>query len=193
MALGRTSLRPEAFTGGALPAATLGGPWALPLATEGPLPSPPPSGLRPGAHTRMPSSSPGKLGSAPFLGCCPLPLPSSPLLPTRVCPGLPAPFTHLAGALHSHACARASPVCPAHCQSGTESGRASLPLAPRVDGWVCFSPGCFGFRGKKKSPNELSLGHFSLHFSAQVSLKGTSLSVSNSFALNSSRSFARAV
>ena len=129
-----------------------GGPWALPLATEGPLPSPPPSGLRPGAHTRMPSSSTGKLGSAPFLG---LLSPASALLP-------PPPHTCVPRTSGSvHASCWSSPltrvhsgltVCPAHCQSGTESGRASLPLAPSVDGWVCFSPGCFGFRGKKKIP-----------------------------------------
>ena len=91
---------------------------------------------------------------------------------------------------HTHACAQASCVCPAHCQPSSESGRASLPLAhfvAAVDGWVCFFPVCFGFRRKKKiSLNELPLGRFSLHFSAQVSIKGTSLSVSNSFALNSS-------
>lgn len=153
------------------------------------LPSPPPCSLRPAAHPRVASSCPSELGSAPCQGGCP-PCCTPPPAPTPayVCPALPV------GALHSHTCSPASHARPAPCQSSTESGRASSPpLAPSVDGWVCFSLYVLGSGKKKKSPNELSLGHFSLHFSAQVSLKGTSLSVSNSFALNSSRSFARAV
>ena len=60
-------------------------------------------------------------------------------------------------------------------------------------GGFVFSLCVLGSGKKYISLNEFPLGQFSLHFSAQVSIKGTSLSVSNSFALNSSGSFARAV
>lgn len=182
-----TQARSTHVIGGALPAATLGDPGLCPLPQTDPaLPTSmePPSGCPHASVLILPEQS--ELGSAPFQGCGP-PRPPAPT-PAHVCPELPV------GALCSQTCAPAWHACPAPCQASTESGRASPPLAPGVDGWVCFSLHVLGSgERKKKSPNELSLGHFSLHFSAQVSLKGTSLSVSNSFALNSSRSFARAV
>lgn len=122
-------------------------------------------GLVPPLHMRVPRSS-----VPPLHDCSPLP---------RVRPGLTC-------------------MCPACCQPSTESGRVCLPLAPGVDGWVCF-PCVFWVQGEKKNISQMSFSwgafpsFFFFFFSAQVSLKGTSLSVSNSFALNSSESFARAV
>lgn len=154
----------------------------------------PPHPRRPGLSSHLvsfqlppgePSSSRSELNPTPFRGwgCHPHVCAQHCQLCTRV----------WLAALYFHACARATRVCPARCQPRTESGRAGRPAS----GTQCrrvglFFPVCFGFR-KKNSPNELPCGAFPFIFSAQVSLKGTSLSVSNSFALNSSRSFARAV
>ena len=94
-------------------------------------------------HT-CPQPPPASLGCAAFPGPYPTCMPSA----------LSSPQVFVA-ALHSHACAQASRVCPAHCQPSSESGRASLPLAhfvAAVDGWVCFLPVCFGFRRKKNIP-----------------------------------------
>lgn len=109
--------------------------------------SPPPRSLHPAAHPRVPSSSPSELGSAPCQGGGP-PHRTPPPAPTPacVCPALPV------GALHSHTCSQPSHERPAPCRSSTESGRASSPpLAPSVDGWVCFSLYVLG-SGKKKNP-----------------------------------------
>lgn len=94
-------------------------------------------------HT-CPQPPPASLGCTAFPGPYPTCMPSA----------LSSPQVFVA-ALHSHACAQASRVCPAHCQPSSESGRASLPLAhfvAAVDGWVCFLPVCFGFRRKKNIP-----------------------------------------
>lgn len=188
--MGGSPLRPgreHSCDGGALLPPPWGalGLWPSPQGTLNPTPIWPPSSC---PHTRALTlhqrawAALHSRGPTPLCTCVPRAL-NSP----QVC----------VATLHSHACAQASRVCPAHCQPSSESGRASLPLAhfvAAVDGWVCFSLCVLG-SGKKIyiSLNELPLGQFSLHFSAQVSIKGTSLSVSNSFALNSSGSFARAV
>lgn len=144
--------------------------------------TPPPTPHAPGAIHRAhillaPSSVPSQ-GCSHFCTCV---RPTVLSLHTPHC----APLPHVRPGL--------TWMCPACCQPSIESGRVCLPLAPSVDGWVCF-PCMFWVQGEKKkcSPNELPLpALFPSFFSAQVSLKGTSLSVSNSFALNSSEKFCK--
>lgn len=134
--------------------------------------------------THEPSSSRSELSSTPFQGGAP---------PTRVCSALwLCTCVSVVAALYSHVCAQDTCVYPLTASpilsqsslaaSGTRCRRVGL-----------FFPCVLGSE-KKKNPQMSCPGAlFPSFFSAQVSLKGTSLSVSNSFALNSSRSFVRAV
>lgn len=112
--------------------------------------------------TRESSSSRSELSSAPFWGRGGG---GEGVPPLHVCaPDFQFRSHVCVAAPCSHACARATHVCPTRCQPSTEASWP--PLAPGVD---CRRVGLFslhvlGSEKKKKSPNELPLGRFSLHF-----------------------------